>query len=246
MNIVCIVQARMSSTRLPGKVMMPLVNHPVLMHVVKRLTYSKLIDKIVVATSIDQSDDVIAKFCDTNKIECSRGSLNDVLDRYYQSAKDYSADHIVRITSDCPLIDPIVVDKIISGYLEGNYDHFCLTGEFPDGLDCTIFSFKALEKTWKESTLKSEREHVCPYMKKNLEITSGGLSLFNGLSQERWTLDEEKDYEFLTRVFEALYKEDAIFFSEHVLEFLNNNISIRKINTGITRNEGYIMSLEND
>ena len=164
MKVVAIVQARMNSSRLPGKVMMQLVNKPVLEHVVERLSYCKLIEKIVVATSNESSDDQVKDYCVNNKIDFYRGSLVDVLDRYYHAAKIYNAKAILRITCDCPVIDPVVVDAVITGYLSGEYDSYGLGGKFPDGLDCTVYSFSSLEKAWQEARLKSEREHVGPYI----------------------------------------------------------------------------------
>jgi len=143
-KVVAIIQARMSSSRLPGKVLMPLANKPVLAHIVERLSYCKMIEKIVVATTDEVSDDLVANYCANNNIDCYRGSLEDVLDRYYQTAKIHHADPIVRITGDCPVIDPVVVDAVITGYLSGECDFYGLGGEFPDGLDCTIFSFSAI------------------------------------------------------------------------------------------------------
>ena len=202
MKVVAIIQARMSSSRLPGKVLMPLANKPVLAHIVERLSYCKMIDKIVVATTNEVSDDLVADYCEYNNIDCYRGSLEDVLDRYYQTAKIHHADPIVRITGDCPVIDPVVVDAVITGYLSGEYDCYGLGGEFPDGLDCTVFSFSAIEKAWKEAKLQSEREHVGPYIENNPHLfRNGALELFQGLSQQRWTLDELNDYELLSKIF---------------------------------------------
>tara|TARA_B100002052_G_scaffold299188_1_gene336234 strand:- start:20406 stop:21173 length:768 start_codon:yes stop_codon:yes gene_type:complete len=247
MKVVAIIQARMNSNRLPGKVLMNLANKPVLIHIVERLSYCKLIDSIVVATSNENSDDSIAELCSRNNIECFRGSLNDVLDRYYQSSKTYNAEAILRITGDCPVIDPIIVDAVVDGYLKGNFDCYGLGGQFPDGLDCTVYSFRALEKAWKEAVLPSEREHVGPYIEKNMELFNiGSLELFHGLEKERWTLDEPSDYEFLTKVFDGLYEPHKPFLVNDILKFLNNNPDLYKINSTITRNEGYLKSLKED
>ena len=157
MRIVAIIQARMGSSRLAGKVMMKLANKPVLAHVVERLTYCKMIGKIVVATTNETIDDPLKDYCTNNNIDCYRGNSEDVLDRYYHAAKAYDADSIVRITCDCPVIDPVVVDAVITGYMSGDYDCYALGGQFPDGLDCVVYSFSALEKAWKEARLQSER-----------------------------------------------------------------------------------------
>ena len=246
-NIIAIIQARMSSERLPGKVLMNLVNKPVLLHIVERLNYSKLISSIVVATSDNSEDNKIADLCSENKIKCFRGSLDDVLDRYYQAAKKYSADAVLRITGDCPAIDPEIVDKIISEYISGDYDCFGLGGKFPDGLDCTVYSFHALEKAWKEASLQSEREHVGPYIEKNKDIFKiGEYEKFQGLSHHRWTLDEIKDYKFLKILFDNLYHKNEFFSVEEILNFLENNKDYLRINCDIQRNEGYLKSIIDD
>ena len=247
MTVVAIIQARMSSSRLPGKVLMPLANKPVLAHIVERLSYSEMIEKIVVATTDEASDDLVADYCTNNNIDCYRGSLEDVLDRYYQTAKIHHADPIVRITGDCPVIDPVVVDAVITGYLSGEYDCYGLGGEFPDGLDCTVFSFSAIEKAWKESKLQSEREHVGPYIENNQHLfRNGALELFQGLDEQRWTLDESNDYELLSKIFNELYRLDSPFLTHEILQFIQNNPKLSEINAQIVRNEGYLKSLQED
>lgn len=244
MKVIAIIQARMSSSRLPGKVLMPLVGKPVLEHVVKRIQACTTISKVVVATSIDQTDDAIHAWCDKNNISCFRGSLNDVLDRYYQAAKIDLPDAVVRITADCPAIDPSVVDEVVSGFIAGGYDYYGLSGEFPDGLDCTVFVFAALEKAWREATLTSEREHVGPYIEKNPQLfKTGGLKKYTGLSHHRWTLDEPRDYEFLQAIFSRLYSEGYPFLASEILMLLDKEPELMAINSNIIRNEGYLKSL---
>lgn len=247
MKVVAIIQARMGSSRLPGKVMMKLANKPVLAHIIERLSYCKMIEKIVVATTKEPSDDLVKNYCTNNKIECYRGNLEDVLDRYYHTAKIYHADPIVRITCDCPVIDPVVVDAIITGYLSGEYDCYGLGGKFPDGLDCTVYSFSALEKAWKEAKLKSEREHVGPYIENNLHLfKNGSLELFQNLDHHRWTLDVHNDYELLNKIFNALYRPDSPFLTNEILQFMKSNPNLSAINNKVVRNEGYIKSLQED
>ncbi|NTV02681.1 MAG: NTP transferase domain-containing protein [Chlorobiaceae bacterium] len=244
MNIVAIIQARMSSSRLPGKVLMPLAGKPVLWHVVNRIRACKSIGKIVLATSTDSSDDAIEAWCDMNDVFCYRGSLQDVLDRYYQAATFYGADAVVRITADCPAIDPGIVDEVVTGFIEGHYDYYGLGGEFPDGLDCTIFAFNALEKAWTEAKLDSEREHVGPYIENHPELfRNGAFYKFMGLGHHRWTLDEPSDYAFLQEIFSRLFQEGRQFSSGDVLELLEKVPELLKINDSITRNEGYLKSL---
>lgn len=246
MKVVAIVQARMSSSRLPGKVLLPLAGKPVLAHVIERLQSCKSLDDLVLATSIEHEDDAIEQWCNANRVHCFRGSLNDVLDRYYQAAIHYKADVIVRITADCPLIDPDIVDEVIEGFLSGNFDAFSLAGEFPDGLDCQVFAYSAIEQAWREAKLPSEREHVGPYIEKSHpeKFKIGGLEKFKRLSHHRWTLDESRDYEFLQAVFERLYKEGVLFRTSEILALMEGEPDLMQINSGIIRNEGYLKSLQ--
>ena len=247
MKVIAIVQARMNSARLPGKVLMPLANKPVLAHIIERLSYCKLVENILIATSHEDSDDSIAEYCENNNIDYYRGSLDDVLDRYYQAAKTYHAETILRITADCPVIDPIVVDAVIAGYLSNKYDLYGLGGEFPDGLDCTVFSFTALEKAWKRAKLKSEREHVCPYIEKNPQMFNNGmLELFRGLDKHRWTLDMPSDYKLLSKIFDQLYREQSPFLTHEILQFIQRNPKLQAINSDIVRNEGYQKSIQEE
>ena len=247
MKIVAIIQARMSSTRLPGKVLMPLVGKPVLWHVVNRIRACKTIAEVVVATSTDVTDDVIETWCRGVDVSCYRGDLNDVLDRYYQAGLIHAADIVVRITADCPVVDPTIVDEVVRGYLAGGYDFYGLSGEFPDGLDCTVFAFNALARAWREAALPSEREHVGPYIEKHPEMfKSGGFTKFTGLSHHRWTLDEPRDYEFLQVVFSRLHRPDQIFLASDMLALLENEPELININSSIVRNEGYLKSLLED
>lgn len=248
MKVVAIVQARMGSTRLPGKVLLPLAGKPVLEHVVTRLRRCHTFKTVVLATSTDPSDDPIVRWCHQNDVSYYRGSLNDVLDRYYQAATAYQADAIVRITADCPAIDPHVVDEVVVGFLAGDYDAFSLAGEFPDGLDCQVFSYAAIARAWREATLPSEREHVGPYIEKTHPelFKTGGMIIFHNQGHHRWTLDEPRDYLFLQQVFERLFKESHVFTSEDVLRLLASEPELMRLNSGIIRNEGYIKSLYNE
>ncbi|MFY7867781.1 cytidylyltransferase domain-containing protein [Roseateles sp.] len=244
---VAIVQARMSSTRLPGKVLMPLAGRPVLAHVVERLQQCKTLDEIVIATSDDISDDAIQRWCEDHRIHCFRGNLHDVLDRYFQAAKQFSASAVVRITADCPALDPAIVDEVVQGFHAGDYDFYGLAGEFPDGLDCTVFAFRALERAWREATLPSQREHVGPYIEKQPDLfKNGGLHKFLGLSHLRWTLDEERDYRFLQAVFERLDQPGRPFSAQDVLALLEREPQLQELNQHIIRNEGYLKSLAAD
>ena len=247
MNSIAIIQARMSSTRLPGKVLNLLAEKPVLDHVVRRVQQSKYIKKVVVATSIDESDNLIENWCKQNNINCYRGSLNDVLDRFYQAAKIYNAENILRITADCPVIDHEIIDEVIERHIKGGFDYYGLKGEFPDGLDCTMITFKALSIAWENSKLDSEREHVGPYIEKHPELFKlGGYEKFKNLNHLRWTLDEPNDYEFLKIVFDELYEINNFFGHEFILDLLKQKPNLNDINSKIIRNEGYLNSIKND
>ncbi len=244
---IAIVQARMGSTRLPEKVLLPLAGKPVLGHVIERLGFCSTLDGVVVATTVEDGDDAVVEFCESLDIPVFRGSEDDVLDRYHRAAAEFKADPVVRITADCPAIDPAVVDAVVDGFRDGEYDMYGLTGEFPDGLDCTVFSAAALEKAWREARLASEREHVGPYIQNHPDLFRvGGLELFFGLGGERWTLDEPEDYELLSRVFDRLYKPRDPFTTADVLALLDGEPELRAINQNVTRNEGYLRSLEED
>jgi spore coat polysaccharide biosynthesis protein SpsF len=247
MKTVAIVQARMGSTRLGGKILKPLVDKPVLWHVVNRMRHCKHVDQVIVATTDKPTDDVTEKYCQENGIDCFRGSDDDVLDRFYQSARLYGADHVVRITADCPVVDPIVVDEIIEMYFRDGYD-VCRPGtEFPDGLDCAVFSFKVLEDTWQNASLLSDREHISPYMEKHPEKFRVGMyERYKGLAHLRWTLDEEDDYRFLQEIYDRLYEPGKIFYAEDILRVLEKEPHLSEINAWIVRNEGYLKSLKKD
>ena len=241
-----IIQARMGSTRLPRKVMLNILGKTVLWHVVSRASQARLIDELVIATTIDAKDDAIVKFCKDKDILVFRGSENDVLDRYYQCAKEYDIKDIVRITSDCPLHDPDVIDRIINEYLKGDYDYVTNTIEytFPDGLDVEVFSFDALEKAWNNAKLSSEREHVTPYIRKNEEFTKENVSSSKKYPPYRLTLDYPEDYEFIKKIYEGIGKE--MFFLDDIAKFLEKNPELLKLNQHIEMNEGYATSLKTD
>jgi len=248
MRTVCIIQARMSSTRLPGKVLLSLAGREVLAHVLERLAFCHTLDEVVVATSSDASDNVLAHWCNTRGVPVFRGSLQDVLERYYQCALEYRADAVVRITADCPALDPTLVDEVVYGFQSGGYDLFHLGGEFPDGLDCAVFSIAALEQAWREAALPSEREHVGPYVVNHPEwFQVGSLEKFKGLAHHRWTLDEPRDLVFLQSVFERLQRSDGLpFLTQDLLNLLAREPQLLQANEGIVRNEGLLKSLAAD
>ena len=245
--VVAIIQARMSSTRLPSKVMKPICGKPILWHVVNRLKAAKYLDEVMVATTTHPSDDVIEEWCSLTGVPSYRGSLEDVLERYYGAASKAGARTVVRITADCPLIEPDLVDKAVEKFSEGVYDHVGVDSSFPDGLDCEVFSFEALTKARSDARLASEREHVTPYIWKNPGLFRlGAIKSPEDLSHMRWTVDDEKDLKLVTEIYEALYRGDDVFHMREILSFLSRNSRLLDINSMTVRNEGYARSLKED
>ena len=235
MKVVAIIQARMGSTRLAGKVLMNIAGKPMLWHVVSRLNYSKLINKIIIATSANKSDDPIEAFCDRYRVDYLRGSEEDVLDRYYQAARAYQADPIVRITADCPLIDPEVTDKTISGYVNNaeifNGASNTIHRTYPRGLDTEVMSFSALGACWEKANRDYQREHVTAYIYEHPDLFKM-YSVENNvdLSHLRWTVDEGVDMDFVREIYGRLYKENDIFLMNEVLDILEREPTLKEIN----------------
>jgi len=249
MKILGIIQARTSSTRLPRKVLLDLEGKTVLEHVVNRVRSAKLINKVMVATTIKKEDLKIVKICADVGVEVYRGSEQDVLDRYYQAVRLLNPEHVARITADCPLIDPKMIDKVIRLHLKekADYTSNTLRETFPDGEDVEVFKFEALKKTWKNAKLSSEREHVTAYIKKNPELFNlNNLEYHRNLSDKRWTLDNPEDYEFIKIIYKNLYGKNNLFGMTEILRFLDKNPHIEQINQHIKRNEGYSKSIKND
>jgi len=238
-NIVCIIQARMGSSRLPGKVLKQICNQPMLGWVVKRASRSRLISSIIVATTIDPADDMIETFCLSEGISCFRGSEFDVLDRYYQAAKDQYADIVVRLTADCPLIDAGLIDATIEKLLEIEADFAAnrlpppYRRTFPIGLDTEVVTFKALETAWKHAKKTYEREHVMPYLydpQNKFKVVV--LDAKENYGNQRWTVDTPEDLEFIQQLTKKLdCRMD--FGWEVVLMILNENPELSKINANI-------------
>lgn len=239
MTIAAIVQARMSSTRLPGKVLKTLGKRSVLEQVVFQLKASEELKDIIIATSDSSEDDQIDDHCRKNGWKVFRGSLHDVLDRYYGAAKVFNVKTIVRITSDCPLIDPRIVDEVIKLFKKTSSDYTSNINPptFPDGLDCEVFTLESLEKAKNEAKQPQEREHVTPFIRNHTEIFSqANFRNEVDLSSHRWTLDREEDYKFLNKIVEILGNERVIRYQE-VLDVLKKNPKLLEINNHIVRKE---------
>lgn len=249
MNIVAIIQARVGARRLPGKVLLELKGKSVLERVIDRVRASRCINEATVATTDKEEDLAIVKICALMGVRVYCGKEEDVLDRYYQASRLFKAEQIVRITADCPFIDPGVIDQVISLHLESaaDYTSNALKYTYPDGEDVEAFSPRALEKAWKSARLKSEREHVTPYIRNNPTLFKlVSLEYKEDLSGKRWTLDEPSDYEFIKIIYNNLHRNDRIFSMDDILKFLKENPCIEKVNCHIHRNEGYLESLKND
>lgn len=243
-----IIQARMGSSRLPDKVLKDICGKPALWHVIHRVKKSKLIDEIVIATTIEKQDLKIVKFCADYGIRVFVGSEADVLDRYYQAARLFKADNVVRITSDCPLHDAKVIDAVIEKHLKEGNDYTSNTIEetFPDGLDCEVMKYSVLKDAWENASMTSEREHVTQYIIKNDKFQKNGLLNPINKKEERWTLDTDADYKFITSVYKELYYKNPDFTSEDIYELLEEKPEIRQMNCGVVRNEGLLKSLNED
>lgn len=243
-----IIQSRMGSERLPKKVLMHLAGKPVLEHVLRRCQHAQMVDRVIVATTVDIQDLAIVNFVSGLGVSVLSGSVNDVLDRYYQSARLFELQHIVRITADCPMIDPDIIDRVVSEYFEAGADYATntLKETYPDGEDVEVFSFDVLRKAWQEAQMLSEREHVTPYIRKSDVFKKASVLCDRDYSSLRWTLDEPRDYEKISAVFDVLYQKDPFFHMDDVLHFFAEHPQIDKLNMGIGRNEGYRKTLAND
>lgn len=249
MNVVAILQARMGSSRLPGKVLKPIMGRPMLELQLERIRRCQKIDQIVVATSVDPDDDPIVNLCEYLEIASFRGDQENVLDRIYQAAKHYDVDHVVRLTGDCPLTDPVIIDDLISHYFNKKCDYAsnCLEATFPDGLDAEVFSFDILEQSWKEASLPSHLEHVTQFIIFHPErFKQSSYKHHTDLSDLRWTVDEPEDFEFAKRVYELLYPTKPEFGIDDVLTLIQQTPNLAEMNKQFERNTGLIKSREKD
>jgi spore coat polysaccharide biosynthesis protein SpsF len=247
MNVLGILQARASSSRLPGKVLKPILGRPMLLHQLDRVRRARSLDALVVATSTDPSDDPIEVLCVSAGITCFRGSLNDVLDRFYQTAIAYRPRAVVRLTGDCPLTDPGLIDRVVEFFGTDTFDIAGTANTFPDGLDVEVVRFDVLERAWKEATRPSDREHVTLMVHRQPErFRVGRYQNETDLSHMRWTVDEPQDFELVRRIYEALYPRNPAFTTRDILELLAAQPQLLHVNQGIRRNEGLERSLAAD
>lgn len=238
-----IVQARTGSTRLPGKVFKKLGGHPLLWHVVNRLKPSRFLNDIIVATTTNPADSEIEQWCLQNNIKCFRGSEQNVLDRYYQCATHFKSDIIVRITADDPFKDFALMDQVIEKLISENLDVACNNkpATYPEGLDIEVFTYGALKTAATMSVDAFEHEHVTQYFYRNPDKFKFGTVLNNkDLSELRWTIDTQQDYDMAATVYENLYKDGhAPFKMDNILSLLAEKPDIVKINSNVTRSFMY-------
>ncbi len=254
LKIVAIIQGRMSSSRLPGKILADIAGQPMLQRVFLRTSRSATVSETLFATTTDPSDDPVAEYCDFSGIPSTRGSLYDVLDRYYQAAKQTQADVIVRITADCPVIDPALIDDVVNALLDGGYDFVCNRlprpwhRTYPIGLDVEACTFKNLEKAWKKAKEPQQREHAMPYFYEGVELAPQSRTLETGISPRgfrvallqhttdfgdyRWTVDTPEDLEFIRQVYNRFDGRDDFTWKE-VLDLVHTEPQLMQINAGV-------------
>jgi spore coat polysaccharide biosynthesis protein SpsF (cytidylyltransferase family) len=251
MKILAITQARVGSTRLPGKVLKTVNNMSLLEIHLSRILHSKKISKVKVATTTETEANKIVIIADKLGVESYRGSIDDVLKRYYFTARSDNPDYIVRLTSDCPLIDSFEIDRVIDRCIHGNYDYASnnLEPTFPDGMDVEVFKFSALKEAYQNATLKSDREHVTPYIWRNSTVKGG--KIFRSLSVKykedfskyRLTVDTQEDFDLIEKLIFHLGVDKK--WMDYV-NFLNMNPDLMRLNSKYKRNEGYEKSLKED
>jgi glutamate-1-semialdehyde aminotransferase/spore coat polysaccharide biosynthesis protein SpsF (cytidylyltransferase family) len=246
MKTIAIIQARMGSSRLPGKVLVDIEGRPMLQRVVERARLATLLDEVVIATTDRTVDDPVAKLADDLGIPCYRGSESDVLDRFYQTALSRMGEVIVRLTADCPLLDPGLIDRVVQPVTSGRADYSAniLKSTYPDGLDCEAFTIKALEQAWAQAKKGSDREHVTPYLR-----NSGKFSMSNveedgteTWDDQRWTVDQPEDLHFVRAVY-ARFEKKADFTWRDVLRELEKEPQLAALQQKTVSNEGYYAGL---
>lgn len=237
MRVVAIIQARLGSTRLPGKILKEINGRPLLSYQLERLQNSRFIDELVIATTNNEKDNQLVEFCENRQVSFFRGSETDVLARYYEAAVKFKADAIVRITSDCPIIDLQIVDKTIKDFIDNReYDYVSNTVErtYPRGLDTEVFTFAALEKAYNEAVLERDREHVTAYFYTNSHLFNIGYVKNDvDYSKYRWTVDTEEDFELIKLIIGTLYRENPNFTLLDTVNLMEKNPDWFKINAHI-------------
>lgn len=242
MKTVIIDQARMTSTRLPGKVMKEVLGKALLEYQIERLKRANEADELVIATTINDTDQPIVELCQRLGVAYYRGSEEDILSRYYEAATEFGADVVVRVTSDCPLIDPGVMDEVIGLYINNRekYDYVSntLARTYPRGLDTEVFSMVALEKAYREAWEQPEREHVTLFMyRRPEEFSLANYGNAADFSQHRWTVDTPEDFELIKLILQELYPVNNRFTWLDILNLLNEHSEWAKINATVKQKE---------
>ncbi|MBI2358467.1 MAG: glycosyltransferase family protein [Deltaproteobacteria bacterium] len=249
--VCAIIQARIGSSRLPGKVLRRIDGKPLLGLMLERSAFARGLDQVIVATTDATADNAIARLCDDLGVSCFRGSENDVLDRYYAAATEFCAEAVVRLTSDCPLIDPAVIDHVVAEFNKGGFDYVSntapLPSTWPDGMDVEVFSFEALRSAWRQAVKPSDREHVTFYLWKNpTRFRVHRVDCERDLSEYRLTVDYQQDFELVEAVFRALYPSNPAFTIDDITAYLDDNPNVKRLNEGIVRNAGWQAAYEKD
>lgn len=258
-NVTAIIQARMNSTRLPNKALLKIGEIPMLLHVINQTKASKYIKNVIIATTNSPSDKKIVSFCIKNKIDYFRGSSKDVLDRYYKCGNFFSCNPIVRISSDCPFIDPSIIDKTISKFLRNSFDYIGNNLEkkdnewqnslckFPQGMVIEICRFETLEEAWNQAQKPSEREHVFPYVQFNPKIFKvSNISNKKNLSFIRCTVDHKEDLKFVREIWKRKSKRKKIIHVDDIVKIIMKEPNLLNINSKFSFDEGYQKSLKSD
>lgn len=258
MNI-AIIQARMNSKRLPGKVMKKIGDCPILSHVIKQTFSSKMIDDVVVATSVSKDDKIIADYCKKNKIKFFTGSEHDVLDRFYKCAKKFNCDPVIRISADSPFIDPTIIDRVLKKFQKNSFDYVSnniekmnsdwknSTCNFAVGTVIEVSTFDALKTAWKNAKRPSEREHVFPYIQFNPELfTLSNVMSKKNFSNIRITVDRSNDLKFVREVYSRFNKKKKYITITDINKILKKEPKLLKINSRTDFEEGYKKSLKED
>jgi spore coat polysaccharide biosynthesis protein SpsF len=247
-KVTVMIQTRTGSTRLPKKSLALIEKKPMIWHVVNRVKEIRNVDQIALITTRKKTDKILLDLAKKYGIIGYAGDVNDLLNRHFQCAIKIEADPIIRITSDCPLIDPKIVEKVLKFYLDHDYDYVSniIEPSFPDGQDVEVFSLNALKKAVKNAKLSSEREHVSPYFtKKQNKFKLYNIKNEKDLSHMRWTVDQKQDLTFVRKIYSKM-KPKTVFSIKEILRIISEEPELQNINKGIKRNEGYVKSLKND
>ena len=250
MKYLVMIQARCGSTRLPNKVLKPLAGKPALQRMIERVQMSKCVDEVMVITSINKENLPILALCADIGVRVGVGSEDDVLDRYYQTARLLQPEYVIRLTADCPCFDAELLDSAINS-MDADSDYLGMMSEtFADGLDLEIIKFSALEKSWREAVHSFEREHVTQYILKRSGIfkCQDFVSPIGYFGNHRWTVDEPEDYEVVQAIYDyfVLQNDNMSFGYRDVLDFLESHPEIKMLNSKYTRNEGLAKSIRED